>query len=308
VRPDFPDVIDSSMRGAWATCPRKFYWQYIRNLRPKGGSVHLIAGGAFARGCEVTRKSYYDKNLSPDEALLAGATAALEAYGSFEPTATPKIPSNAHPKRLERVLEGLAWYFTRYPFHTDAIQPIKMPDGTHKVEFTFAIPLDIRHPVTGNPIIYAGRNDMLAQHSSGILLVHDDKTVSQLGPTWSSQWSLRAQLDGYVWAARQLDFPCEGANVRGLAFYKNDFGTAESLQLRTKWQLARWYDQTMRNIKAMIAAWQSGQWDYDLDSACSSYGGCAYQKLCSVENPDDWVEGDYEVSVWNPLEHKSTSE
>lgn len=293
-RPPFPAVIDSSMRGAFANCPRQFYWQYLRHLRKPGGSIHLHAGGAFARGCEVARKLYYNEGLSGDAAIAKGALAALEYYGEYE------APLN-HVKSPENVVKGLMYYFTKYPFHTDHCQPLQRPDGTHSIEHTFAIPLEFEHPETGDPLIYAGRNDMVVKYNE-MTFVFDDKTATQLGASWPNQWDLRAQLTGYTWAARQTGYPdCQGAIIRACCFRKSGFDTAESLQLRANFQIERWVEQLYRDIERMILSWRRGEWDYNFDSACSSYGGCTYLDLCKVEDPEPWIETDFEVSEWSPL-------
>jgi hypothetical protein len=292
VRPPFPKAIDSSIRASFTECPKKAYWQYIRHLARKGGSVHLVAGGAFARGCEVFRKNFYDHQASFDEALSLALVAATAEYGDYD-------PGFDHAKRLERVLEALIHYFTAFPPATDYIQPLKVSDH-HAIEFSFGLPLPIEHPETGDPIIYCGRNDMLAVYNEQVF-VHDDKTTSQLGASWANSWGLRGQIDGYIWAAQQFGYKPAGAVIRGISFLKKGFGTAESLQMRSQWQIDRWYDQVCRDIERMKDSWEKGAFDLALGTACTSYGGCSYTKLCTVAEPENWIEGDYEVRVWDPM-------
>lgn len=295
--PDFPLAVDSSMRAAFAACPRKFNYQYMRHLQHKGGSVHLVAGGAFARGTEVTRKSFYDGGMGLDDALAEGLKAATSEYGNFEP---PSYGSGAN-KSLERVLEGLVYYFHQYPPASDHCQPHKLANGKSAIEFRFALPTDVRHPVTGEPILYFGRCDMLV-HYNGSLFIFDDKTTSQLGAGWPDSWKLRAQIDGYIWAAQQYGLNPMGAIIRGLSFLKSSFGTAESMQVRSQWQIQRWYHQLQRDIQRMVDCWKAGYWDFSLDQACTAYGNCGFAQLCSVEDPEPWIDQDYEVRKWEPLE------
>lgn len=293
VTPIFPEVIDSSIRSQFVSCPRSFYWRYVHNLRLKGESVHLKAGGAFASGCESIRKGFYDEGLTSSEAIERGCLLALEKYGETN------VPDD-HPKSPGRVVAGLIHYFTVYPLATDNCQPLPTPSGKHCIEFKFAIPLPIQHPTTGNPLLFGGRSDMLVSFN-GMKLVFDDKTTSQLGPTWPNSWNLRGQIDGYIYAARHHGIPVEGAIIRGQSFLKKTFGNAESLQLRSDWQIDRWYRQFLRDIDRMMTAWRTQEWDYNLDSTCSSYGNCAYQGLCTSSTPERWFDSDYEREVWNPL-------
>lgn len=43
-RPDFPEVVDSTILGAFGTCPRKAWWAYVRHQVPEGENIHLHAG------------------------------------------------------------------------------------------------------------------------------------------------------------------------------------------------------------------------------------------------------------------------
>lgn len=299
IRPDFPIAIDSSMRASFVECPQQAYRQYFQHLRKKGESVHLIAGGAFAKGTEVIRTEFFDRGSTFEDALTAGVLAATSAYGNYDPGTDSK--GKPHPKRLERVIDGLIHYFTEFPPYTDHCQPLKLPSGKHAIEFKFAIPIEVDHPVTGEPILYVGRSDMICTYNQS-LFIFDDKTTSQLGASWPDSWTLRAQLDGYVWASRKSGYDTRGAIVRGLSFLTSNFGTAESLQLRTDWQIQRWYHQLLRDVERMKRCWEEGYWDYNLSSACNAYGGCSFRDLCRVSNPEDWVETEYEVREWSPLE------
>ena len=54
-RPMFPHTFDSTMLSAFTSCPQKMFRTYVEHWKPKSESVHLIAGGAFAKGIEVAR-------------------------------------------------------------------------------------------------------------------------------------------------------------------------------------------------------------------------------------------------------------
>ena len=49
----FPLAVDSTMLGTFRSCPQKLYRQYLQHWKPRGESVHLVAGGAFAEGIEA---------------------------------------------------------------------------------------------------------------------------------------------------------------------------------------------------------------------------------------------------------------
>ena len=187
----FPHTFDSTMLAAFASCPQKMFRTYVEHWKPKSESVHLVAGGAFAKGIEVARKAFYEQGQSKEEAEALGLAALIFAYGDFE------CPADS-AKSLERTAGALEFYYASYPFGECGLTPIKFPDGRWAIEFSFAEPLDIAHPVTGDPILYTGRLDCIGEFAGGIYGV-DEKTASSLGASWSKQWEMRSQFTGYQW-------------------------------------------------------------------------------------------------------------
>lgn len=322
-RPMFPHTIDSTTLAAFRSCPQKMFRTYVEHWKPKGESVHLVAGGAFAKGIEVARKAYFEGeahvpqvefvhdetlgysvrkvtwNDSPcaagdrEAAEALGIGALIAAYGDFE------CPADS-AKSLERTCGALEFYFQHYPLGADGTEPITLAGGRRGIEFSFARPLDIRHPVTGDPILYTGRSDMIAEAFGGVY-VFDEKTTSQLGASWPRQWENRAQFTGYVWSAREEGIEVQGAIIRGISILKTKYDTLQAITYRTPYEIDRWLEQTHRDIKRMIECWESGWWDYSLDGACGEYGGCSLLRVCKSANPESWLPMDFEQRVWDPL-------
>lgn len=292
-RPDFPTLIDSSMRGAFVACPRKFLLAYLNGFTTAGTPVDLHAGASFARGVEMSRRTYYGLGVSEYEALRCGLIAFTKEWGDFE------APID-HVKSYERMFGALVLYFDTWPLSQDSFKPLRTPIGP-AVEFTFAIPIDgTSHPVTGDPILYGGRFDALGE-MNGLCLVEDDKTTKSLGALWGNQWTLRGQFTGYIWAARQHGYQCEGALVRGISILKESYGTAQVLVMKTPHDINLWLIQLRRDINRMIACWKEGYWDYSLDEACASYRGCSFMPLCASPNPENWLEPAFIQRTYDPL-------
>ena len=261
----------------------------------EGGSVHLIFGAAYARGLEIARKEYFGTGTDIDTAIGLGIIAALAEYGTFEP------PEDS-PKTAIRCALAIIEYFHQWPPETDHIKPLVTAPGKVAVEFRFALPIPgVLHPETGDPLLYAGRNDFLGLMND-MLLVVDDKTTSSLGASWSNKWKLRGQLIGYVWGAKEYGYPVAGAAIRGMSILKGSFGTAEVLELKAEWQISAYIEQLQRDARRMISAWKEGKWDQAFADACESYGGCTFQRLCSVSNPDEWAEMYFVERKWDPLD------
>jgi len=176
------------------------------------------------------------------------------------------------------------------------------------VEFSFALPLDekrLLHPVTGEPIIYAGRADMVATYA-GAVSVYDDKTTSALGSQWGQQWNRRAQFTGYTWAARAFGIPVTQVLVRGIAILKTEIKHAEYPTFRSQHHVSEWHEQFVRDVNRAIAAWKEGYYDLNLSDGCSSFGGCMFQQPCTSSDPTPWLEGQFIRKVWDPVKREET--
>lgn len=321
MRTEFPTVIDSTMRGSWKACPRKFFWNYVYEIVPDGENVHLHAGGCFAKGLEVARLAFFGGGKSYEDSLLDGAEAFLSAWGNFD-------PGEGETKSVDRVLGAYEFYHSTWHMPSDHIQP-HFVGGKPAVEFNFVLPIPgTKHPRTGEPVLYAGRFDMLgSMRGQSTLFVVDEKTTSQLGPTWGNQWTIRAQFTGYVWGARQFGHPVAGAVVRGISILKEKYGNAEVIVHRQDWQIDRWLENLRRDCEQMILQWQemeshgmpqhpltlddSGKilqaevpvmtpFTQSLDQACAAYGGCPFLRLCDSPQPENFIPLYYRLHQWDP--------
>lgn len=292
-KPFFPPVIDSTILASFRSCPRKMMMQYMQHWKPRSESVHLVAGKAFASGLEAARRAYYQEGDSLESAMQKGHLALLREYGTFQ------CPEGS-PKTLERMSGALQFYFERYPLDTDHAKPANI-SGRSGIEFSFAEQLPIMHPQTGQPLLYVGRADMIVDFC-GALYLEDDKTTTQLGASWSRQWELRSQFQGYTWAARRAGIPIAGTIVRGISILKTKYDTLEAIPQYSTWEIERWEKQMLRDVQRMIACWQDGYFDFSLDNACSEYGGCIFQSTCKSPTPEQILELYFEQRVWDPVQ------
>lgn len=294
----FPRAVDNTMRTAWDACQRKFLLSHIYNLRSQDPSMHLVFGGAFAKGLEVARKEYYGNgNTNQADYLGRAFIAAIEEWDLHLDD-----PLLDEVKSLPNCLCAIDYYFKEWPMATDWLRPITYEGGEPAIEFTFAIPLQVSNG--GVPVLYTGRFDMFADYASEPA-VYDDKTATQLGAQWIRSWSLNSQMTGYIWAGREHGFNCDTAIIRGVSILKRGFGQAQCIEHRTKFEIASWYNVLHHNLEGMLAAFQEGE-DAFLPSygqACAAYGGCPYQSLCKKENWKDWIEPDFREFVWDPLDN-----
>lgn len=300
LRPPFPTVIDNSLMSAFRSCPQKCFREYFEHWKPKTPNVHLHAGGAYAKGMEAARVAYYIDGKTQGESIAIGLHALIHAYGDFE---CP--PDSA--KSCERLAGAFEFYFSCYPLEKDKAIPMALPGGKRGIEFSFAEPIDIEHPETGDPLLYVGRLDGLMNYAGAIYGL-DDKTTSQLGASWPRQWDLRSQFTGYSWGVRKADIKLEGFIIRGVSILKTKYDTLQPITYRPDWMVDEWYTQLIRDIGRMKRCWQEGYWDFDFDEACNSFGGCIFRTVCmsKPEKRVQWLETGFERRRWDPVTRTET--
>jgi hypothetical protein len=252
-----------------------------------------------AKGLEVARRSFYFEALPKGESEERGLVALTKEYGDLEP------PEKKLHKSWVRTAGAYLYYLDEFPLGEDPLKPFTKHSG---IEFTFAIPLPYTHPDTGDPLVFGGRFDVLGEFNKGLYGL-DDKTCSELGPTWSSKWSLRGQFLGYCWAADQCGLKLNGFIVRGLCMYKNDFAIGQAIEQFPPWILKEWETQLYEDIEEMLGAYKrhsvsnhSVIFPKNFGDSCTAYGGCPYRDLCRRQNPEPWIESAFVERIWNPLD------
>jgi len=293
----FPSVLDSSIILSTA-CPVKFFYQHCLGLAPVEKSIHLHAGGSFAHGVEAVRKNFYLKKMSLEDSLINGWREFINYWGDYE------SPFGSY-KDFYNVSAALFDYFYQYNPHSDFIQPYVKADGTPAVEFTFSIPLPINHPDTNEPLIYAGRCDMIGVMDN-MLCVVDEKTSYTFPAEWAKLFSMRGQFIGYTWAAQQFDMPVTMCVVRGVAIQQRSIKHLEAIMQFPQWQIDRWYDEMLTKVEFIVNVWKSKNFPLNYGDICSSYGGCPNIDLCTSHQPEVWLPS-FAIRRWNPLDKAEAS-
>lgn len=295
----FPTAIDNTIRKDFVKCPTKAMYGRVMSLHSgEGEKGHLAFGHAFAKAMEVTREAYYFENCSEEEAVQKGIDAAVQDYGNVQ-TSTNKT--------LGKLPGAIRFYWDQWPLGEDGLVPV-----AGGLEVKFSIPIPVTHPDTGESLEYCGRFDMLACNRLGRYIINDEKTTTRLGNTWPMQWDMDSQLSGYLWAAKQPEFSVHNGimipadadiigNIRAVSILLRDYGHAEVPVSRTNYMIEMWYEQMLRDVRRMVASYQSGEWDKSLGDACVDFGNpCEYAPLCKSPNPERLLD-QYQVIKWSPL-------
>ena len=290
----FPEYIDSTMMED-ALCDRKFFNKWVRQWQPIGGSVHLTAGGAYAAGLHAFRMSFYSPGPDwgvYDRAIGAGWRAIVDAWGDFQ------APLDS-PKQLWRVLEAFDAHLRKWPPAIDPVQP-HMVRNLPAAEISFALPMDVNHPETGDPINYVGRIDLVGEFQQALWVI-DDKTCTQLGKTWADKWHLRGQFQGYMSVARDYGYSVTGAIIRGACFYANRIECVETFVHWRPWLAEEWWESLNFRVGRLVDCYRSGYWPKAFNEACTMFSGCDFRSLCLHPHEHTLAPVEYERHIWDPV-------
>jgi hypothetical protein len=307
----FPRVIDATMRSDWHKCPHAFFRRHCQGLSRPRTNVHLHFGGCLAAGLEAARREFYASGDCSD-ALHLGCERIIAAWGEFT---TPEHPTRTEAnKTLAACLHALQSYLAEWPLDIDPFR-IHTHAGQPCIEWSGAVPIPgSSHPDTGEPILYAGRFDLIGDYQHAIWGL-DDKTtgIDPNNESWRQQWKLRGQFTGYAWLAREYGIPLRGFIVRGVGVLSASIRLGWALAPRPPWMIDRWLHQLQDDTEQMVQQYEYGNLDWAgpfisivhpfpqvFDTACADFGGCSFTDLCSSEHPEDW-EDQFTVQRWDPL-------
>lgn len=295
---DFPEVVDNTMRCDFVACERKFFYRHILRRVGHSESIHLVAGKALAEANDVVRKSYWGEKVDWETALCRGLVAFFREYGyDAEREADPEWCN--HAKSAERMAEAFLEYWKEYhPKSTPGGDMFVDSDGTVGTELPFEIELDVKHPVTGKPLMYHGRCDAMENFQGGLWLV-DDKTTGSLGASWAAQWDTRSQFMGYAYAFRKKGYPIAGVIARGVGILKTKITHAQVPVSCPPHLLERWWVQVNADFARAVAAWKARNFGYNYSDACNSFGKCDYSDAC-IGKFSHKVLAMMPIRVWNP--------
>ena len=308
VKTFFPLVIDSTMLMEFDSCFQSGFRKYIQHLsKGTGESTDLIAGGAFAKGLEVARKMYYDQGSDPEYAIETGVAALYDAYGDHVP-----FKENKSSYRMATALEQ---YFLEYPLGIDIVQPAKLANGNHAIEYSFAHELPIAHPdLEDFNIIITGRADMIGEYAGRLWCVDEKTTGSAFTMDWAKQWDTRGQFTTYAWGLQKDGIDVAGAYIRGVYLGKSNIKFNECQTTRNKFQIEIWEQQMLQKVNRIIELYKQfketgghplqffhGSWN---ESCMKYFRPCSFQDMCRDKNSEMFIESQYDQYIWLPHEQR----
>jgi len=196
---NFNEKIDYSALSTYLTCPRRFLFQYVMNLKPAGQSIHLVFGSCWHYGLEST---YNLLKLQPNLSVLDATECSIKAFNKLwkldgepfwknEDAIFPKSPG--HAANMYKA------YWDRF-----LVSDIK-DRSIIAVEAPFAINLSLASEYINKNLKlpnYIGRIDLIFSNGRDGMDIVDHKTAKAIYSTTPQTFEMSFQSDGYLTAGR----------------------------------------------------------------------------------------------------------
>ncbi len=295
--------LDNSKRSTYVTCPRKFYWEYVRGIKPVIGSTALRYGIVWHAAMEAFYNVIKEKGWVETDPLIAAIKAAKEAwedeslnrefyddYRSLENLMTSLLKFVAHFAADECMLEVL---------DAEKIYCLEMrPSMVEDFEFP--------------PFYFTGKIDLKIKLNGRVWIV-DHKTTGQSLSMQKNRLNRSPQFIGYFGAGKQVyEEAPEGMLIvihhlkayksKKTGFYgkpKVDF--ARYPQIYDDYDVREWRISLCDTASRIYDSIILDSWPMCFDS-CYNYGRCSFANLCEQGRElgdevlgDDYIEGD----IWD---------
>lgn len=296
----FPETIDNTMVQTFLACEKKFLYNYLYCRAGSSSNIHLIAGAAFAEANDVYRKSYFEKGLSHTESLDAGLLALVQKYG-WHGSLEDSAEWQASNKSFFRIAAAFLDYWEEYHPKLGRAKVWKTPEGEVASEIGGTIELEVKHPVTGLPLLFSYRLDVIETRDGQVWMV-DDKTTGSLGASWANSWATRSQFMGYLYACQLRGYPVVGMIARGTGILKTKIShleapvTFDPIIVKRWWH---WINQQAARMVGLTVQNDRNNFSYNFGDQCNAYSGCAFKDVC-ISRFSHKVLNTMPIRIWNP--------
>lgn len=318
----FPINFSASMLEDVSRCELFFFRKHCQKLSRQGRNPDLVAGGLFAKACELTRKAYYNEELSQEDAIELGNNHILTGETIQDDVKTNK-----------RVATTFVKYWRSYPLDSSIFRPVQLDDGTYAIEYHTTIDLGIPHPdIPNQNICFTGKLDGIYTYytrgKATKLVITDEKTCKSVYRIKgakevdilkeSNMYITSGQFISYTWLVRQLianetiktDLKLEEVVVNRVPITK-EYEPAFQLNIAVSdWQTDMFGITLINKINSLVARYSYYKENNYLpfisftpalsNSSCNSYGRpCQYSVGCQDQYGEELLEASYNQIIWD---------
>lgn len=290
---------DSTSLGAFKSCPRKYQYQMLEGIVPKGERLALKFGILVHSGIEE-----YERNRGQgwDFAVRRAVRKVLEDSGERAEDGTWTRWTSGDPKNLrtlDTLVRTVIWHSLHY--FSESYTTAKTSEGVPLVEHSFKIQLGRVAP-SGEAYILCGHLDRVVDSDTGVWVMDHKTTGYSLDERYFAQFSPDPQVSMYSLANRVIfGKKSRGVIIDGIELKVTFTRFMRSPISRTPPQLDEWVTDLEYWISKAEDYALSGYWPMN-DSACDKYGGCPYRNICKKDPSirEAIKSAEYEPHHWDP--------
>lgn len=296
---------DSVSMGAAKKCPRYYYYTIYMGLVGKEENPHLKFGIEFHSAQEYLDHIRVQRPLE-DKDLREALRLVMRETGGRDPDTGIFSPwrSIHEKKNLESLIRAVIWYFDEY--HTDHYKVIQLANGKAAVELSFRFPVGLKYD--SEQLLYCGHLDSLGQVADNVYGLDRKTTGGALTQQFYSQFSPSVQITGYNLASRLVyNVPSQGVVIDAMQVGAGFVRFGRQIIANTQAQLEEWLTSVTYTMQDSIR-WLDNQFWPMNESACTMYGGCTFQSICSKDPGarEMFLRAGFEQRAWDPLQTRGT--
>jgi len=304
--------IDNTRRHTFATCPRKYYYRWVKHLVSKKGSSALRFGHVIHEGLACYYHAYQqDKNIVPVEIMPSIIEAMTKDWNE---ASSSGLSFYEDYRTLEAAIECVATYIMHYEGEKQYLHILKVED-----KFTVPISLELANGLWP-PYIYdaieginfIGRRDADVD-LGGSIYVLEHKTTSTSLFVMENLLYRSAQTIGYAWALSKL-YPDRmvGCMVNLLVlkaqkkrkdgtYGKPSFDFGRYPQPYVQHDYDHWLESLMIRAGQIAECYLTETWPMEFDSCYLYRGQCPYTHLCQQQRKLEDINFDeFVIDKWDP--------
>jgi hypothetical protein len=296
--PTFQLAWDSTSLGTFKECARKYYFQHIIGFATRFESIHLKFGQLFHSGVELYDKSIAE-GLDHDSAVYTVTEWSLRETWNPETQSPLEVLSFDPIKNRHTLIRSLIWACEERL--TSPFKTLILPSGKPAVELSFRFEA---FSVGSETITFCGHLDRVVLANSQPWIEDHKTTKGALNSHYFDGFTPGNQFSLYTIAGKIVTgSECRGVIVNGVQIGTGFTRFAHAQAPRPRAVLDEWLADARYWITQARAMAEANNWPGN-DKSCGNYGGCPFQKVCSVSPSHRLahLQSDFVPFHWNPLE------
>ena len=295
--------IDNSKRKTYDSCPRKYYYEYIRNLQRTTGSSAMRYGTVFhaamEHGYEYIRLHGWDNSSKMLEAAILGAKKAWDEETALYPYFYDDY------RNLLNCTIAVKQYFETFASDEGFLEVVS-PEKAFKIKVTCNL--------TGFTFYFTGKIDLQIK-LNGRIWGNEFKTSGYSIKQQTERIQRAPQIIGYSYGLKEnspegelpdgflttLHYLMSKKKKNGeYGKLSIDFGRPP--QVFSMWDIRQWRKALIATVKRIEQDRETQQYNLNYDN-CYQYGRCTFLNLCEQQVPmgEESLEGYQERIPWNVL-------